>query len=122
MTHLKEHKTTKQIWSIYLQLNMPRKEYLQKKRRVEAEESATKCQKLTYFFGKETGAAEQEKEKAAEQLPEPSLRSNNVDCADRQVAGKVKSPILYQGYFLDVKKIQEKVGNDILSVYHEKIG
>ena len=38
------------------------------------------------------------------------------------MAGKVKSAACYQGYILDVNKIQDKVGKDILSVYHEKIG
>ena len=35
---------------------------------------------------------------------------------------KETSGALYERYILDVNKIQEKVGKDILSVYHEKIG
>ena len=38
------------------------------------------------------------------------------------MVGKLQSTACYQGYILDVNKIQEKVGKDILSVYHEKIG
>ena len=102
---------------------MPRKEYLQKKRRVEAEESATKCQKLTQFSSKGTGNFNKEKSKDKdEQLSEsPPSSINDTDGIDSQVAGKVKSAASYQGYILDVNKVQEKVGKDSISVYHEKI-
>merc|ERR1712082_386203 len=30
--------------------------------------------------------------------------------------------VFYKGYVLDIRKIQEKIGKNIISIYHEKIG
>ena len=30
--------------------------------------------------------------------------------------------VFYKGYVLDIRKVQEKIGKNIISIYHEKIG
>ena len=103
---------------------MPRKEYLLKKRRTETEESATKCQKLTNFFSK--GAAEDGNQKQAtdctdDQYDQVSQSSSSrIDDNNDRASDGAKATTSYQGYILNIDKIQEKVGDDILSVYHEK--
>ena len=105
---------------------MPRKEYLLKKRRTETEESATKCQKLTNFFSK--GAAENRNQKQAtdrtdDQYDQVSQSSSSrIDDNNDRASDGAKATTSYQGYILNIDKIQGKVGDDILSAYHKKIG
>ena len=100
---------------------MQRKEYLHKKRKTKVEESALKCEKLTHFFSKE-GIKESNQTYATLHTDCKISESSCTRIDDLQSPATDESMANYRGYTLSITKIQEKVGNGTLSVYHEKIG
>lgn len=75
------------------------------------------------FFSKEATEKEEENQGSdptIEGITEAS--SSRVDGNSDPRSDEVKSVATYQGYILNINRIQGKVGNDVLRVYHEKFG